>query len=191
MFMAFAHRSAKKSIKKNTEWYNNMSPDHKAGSIFFIWLMRGFNLASLNSMNSEIELVIPIYYYKKGAESAMSGMDKDFKNTGNIPLSNACNHHYLTSIASSYPDQGYFGLIKRMWDALLSDYSDIQEVVDEILPQVTSTDYQKKQFLEYNDVTQDELIKNPRSIMPHFLVPGHPLSHKLLEEEKIGKSLVG
>lgn len=49
----------------------------------------------------------------------------------------------------------------------------------------------KKQFLEYNDVTQDELIKNPRSIMPHFLVPGHPLSHKLLEEEKIGKSLVG
>ena len=37
----------------------------------------------------------------------------------------------------------------------------------------------------------DELIKNPRSIMPHFLVPGHPLSHKLLEEEKIGKSLVG
>lgn len=67
----------------------------------------------------------------------------------------------------------------------------IKAVVDEILPQVTSTDYQKKQFLEYNDVTQDELIKNPRSIMPHFLVPGHPLSHKLLEEEKIGKSLVG
>ena len=46
-----------------------------------------------------------------------------------------------------------------MWDALVSDYSDIQEVVDEILPQVTSTDYQKKQFLEYNDVTQDELNK--------------------------------
>ena len=30
MFMSFAHRSAKKAIKRNTEWYIQMDPDPKS-----------------------------------------------------------------------------------------------------------------------------------------------------------------
>ena len=97
---------------------------------------------------------------------------------------------YLTSIASSYPDEGYYGLVKEMWDALLSGYTDMQEVVDELLPKVINNEVQKKQFLENNDVSKEELINNPRSIMPHFLVQGHPLSHRLLEEGKLAKDLL-
>ena len=48
---------------------------------------------------------------------------------------------------------------------------------------------EKKQFLENNDIKPEDFIENPKSIMPHFLVPDHPLSKRLLEEDKLTKQL--
>ena len=47
----------------------------------------------------------------------------------------------------------------------------------------------KKRFLENNDIKPEDFIENPKSIMPHFLVPDHPLSKRLLEEDKLTKQL--
>ena len=46
-------------------------------------------------------------------------------------------------------------------------------------------------WIENNDVTSEEFLDDPKAILPHFMVSGHPLSIKLLEEEKISKSLLG
>ena len=65
----------------------------------------------------------------------------------------------------------------------------MNEKVNFALPQVTQTEVQKKQFLEHNDIKPEDFIEDPKSIMPHFLVPDHPLSKRLLEEDKLTKQL--
>jgi hypothetical protein len=76
IFGFLAHRSSKSNIKKNIAWYERQSPDQRAGAIFYIWLLRGLNLAEL----SDSSVNLPIYYYLKGAESALTDVISSFEN---------------------------------------------------------------------------------------------------------------
>ncbi len=184
-FSGFAHRSSKKNIQKNIDWYRSRSPDHRAGFIFYAWMVRGANLADFTNKS---ELCIPIYYYLKGAEVKLLEMIEVYENAKNAALVNACYHHLYTTFAVSYPDEGYGGLVREMWSTLFENYTDLSEMVSEVSPLLDQPAFQP--IIKNNDVTFDELIDDPKIIMPHFLVPGNPLSAKLLEEEKMGKLIL-
>ncbi|MFQ5686173.1 MAG: hypothetical protein ACE5GV_05880 [Candidatus Scalindua sp.] len=47
LFGFFAHKSTKKSIRKNIEFYKGLHPDKRAGMIFYVWLGRGINLSEV------------------------------------------------------------------------------------------------------------------------------------------------
>ena len=111
---------------------------------------------------------------------------------GTINMGNALLFHYYTNMYSSFPEEDYLPLIRSMWDEMfesLIDKTDMNEKVNFALPKVTQTEEQKKQFLENNDIKPEDFIEDPKSIMPHFLVPDHPLSKRLLEEDKLTKQL--
>jgi len=124
-----AHKSAKKSIKKNIVWYKGLHPDKRAGMIFYVWLARGINLSEVGGNSS---LFIPIYYYSRGAESVLMDVKDSFKSSGNIEMYNAACHHFYTNLAVSYPDEGYGILVREMWRTLFENYTDLNEVVAEL-----------------------------------------------------------
>ena len=180
----FAHRSSKKNIKKNIEWCRRLNPDQRAGMIFYVWLIRGMNLGGLMGNKS---LFIPIYYYTKGAEAVLVDVVKAY--SGNASMSNAAHHHLYTNLAVSYPDEGYGPLVREMWRVLLDNHTDLKEVVGELSPILREPAFEE--MVQQNDVSVERLIDDAKSIMPHFLVPGHPLSVKLMEDDKIGKYILG
>jgi len=69
------------------------------------------------------------------------------------------------------------------------DVCGLKEVVAELTSVLERPNIKK--LIENNDVTIEALINDVNSIMPHFLVPGHPLSVELLEKEKMGKYILG
>lgn len=182
----FFHRSARKNIEKNIQWCRTLHPDKRAGKIFYVWLMRGMNLAD---SRAKITLNIPVYYYPKGSGAPLMDFIKGFEQSGNVSMVNAAYHHFYTSFAVSFPDKGYGGLVREMWRVLLEDHTPMSEVIDSMAPLLAQADIQ--QLLANNDISTSELVKNPKSILPHFLVPGHPLSARLLEEEKLGRYILG
>jgi hypothetical protein len=184
LFSFFAHRASRKSIQKTIDWYRELGPDKKAGMIFYVWLTRGINLAEISG---NAGLVIPVYYYKKGAEAILTDVIDIYKSHGNIPLSNAANHHFYTNLAVSYPDEGYGSLVREMWNELLSEYTALEEVIDEMVQFLNMPDIAR--LVENNDVSIEKLVKEVNSIKPHFMVNNHPLSIKLLEEEKLANSI--
>ena len=200
MFKSLKHIRTKKEIKKTIQAFQEFTPDQRANEIFFLWLTRGMNLVDFYSAKTNIaaqergmgELIIPVYYYKKGGESILHNMASEMNETGTISLSNALFFHYYTNMSFSFPEEDYLPLIRSMWDEMfesLIDKTDMNEKVNFALPQVTQTEVQKKQFLEHNDIKPEDFIEDPKSIMPHFLVPDHPLSKRLLEEDKLTKQL--
>jgi hypothetical protein len=118
LFSGFAHRSSKKSIKKNIDWYQGLSPDQRAGMLFYLWLIRGQNLADLAGHSS---VCIPIFYYAKGAEVMLLEMAEAYKKLDAKSLFNAANHHFYTNLVVSYPDEGYGSLIREMWGVLFKN----------------------------------------------------------------------
>ena len=122
----------------------------------------------------------------------MHNIAGEFDQMGTINMGNALLFHYYTNMYSSFPEEDYLPLIRSMWDEMfesLIDKTDMNEKVNFALPKVTQTEEQKKQFLENNDIKPEDFIEDPKSIMPHFLVPDHPLSKRLLEEDKLTKQL--
>lgn len=188
LFGFFAHKSAKKSIKKNIEWYKDLHPDKRAGMIFYVWLSRGINLSEVAG---NPKLFIPIYYYAKGAETILTNVINIYQSSNDMSMYNAAHHHFYTNLAVSYPDEGYGTLVREMWRRLFENYTDLKEVVAELSPALENPTPGIKKMIENNDVTVEALINNADSIMPHFLVPGHPLSVELLEKEKMGKYILG
>lgn len=181
----FVHRSTKKQIRKNLAWYRLISPDQRAGMLFYLWLSRGINLAEISG---HPESFIPIFYYVRGAEVALGQLLSIFTGAKNFSMANAVNHHYLTNLAVSYPDEGYGALVREMWEALLEYHTDMREVVDEM--RLIIEDTKNAAIINNNDVPVHDFVATPSAIMPHFLVPGHPLSARLLEEEKMGRYLL-
>jgi len=177
------HKSAKSSIKKTIAWYEQFTPDYRAGAIFYIWLLRGMNLVDFKG-NSFVN--IPIYFYKKGSEARLTVLIDGFRNS-NINLFHAANHHLYTNLAVSYPDEGFRPLVRNMWESLFNDYADMQEVLCELQPLLEAP--QVQEWIANNDVSASELAENPRLIMPHFLVSGHKLSVTLMEDEKFANSI--
>lgn len=186
IFGFFAHKSSRSNIKKNIDWYRNLHPDKRAGMIFYVWLTRGINLAEITGNTN---LFIPVYYYSKGAEAVLTDVISVYKSHGNMSFYNAAYHHLYTNLVVSYPDEGYGSLVREMWNAMLTDYTDLNELAAEISPLLEEPDIQR--LVQNNDVAFEALVASASSVMPHFMVPGHPLSVKLLEEEKIAKSLLG
>jgi hypothetical protein len=178
------HKSMKSRIKKTIAWYEQLSPDQRGGAIFYIWLLRGMNLVDFTG-NSFVN--IPIFFYQKGSEARLTVLIDGFSNS-NKNLFHAANHHFYTNLAVSYPDEGFRPLVRDMWEILFNDYTDMQEVLCELQPLLDAP--QVQEWITNNDVTADELAENPRLIMPHFLVPEHKLSVKLMEDEKIANSIL-
>ena len=188
IFGFFAHKIAKKGIRKNIEFHKSLHPDHRAEMIFYVWLSRGLNLSEVAGNPS---LFIPIYYYAKGAESVLSDVINIFQSSGDMSMCNAVHHHLYTNLAVSYPGEGYGALVREMWRRLFENYTNIKEVVAEYELTPLFENPGIKKMIENNDVTVETLINDVNSIMPHFLVPGHPLSVELLEKEKMGKYILG
>ena len=200
MFKSLKHIRTKKEIKKTIQAFQEFTPDQRANEIFFVWITRGMNLVDLYSAKTNIaaresgmdELITPIYYYKKGSESILHNIAGEFDQMGNYNIGNALLFHFYTNMHPSFPEEDYLPLIRSMWDEMfesLIDKTDMNEKVNFALPKVTQNEIQKKQFLEHNDIKPEDFIEDPKSIMPHFLVPDHPLSKRLLEEEKLMKQL--
>ena len=116
IFGFFAHKIAKKGIRKNIEFHKSLHPDHRAEMIFYVWLSRGLNLSEVAG---NPKLFIPIYYYSKGAESILVGVKDDLQSSGDTPMFNVVNHHFYTNLAVSCPDEGYGTLVREMWRTLI------------------------------------------------------------------------
>ena len=85
------------------------------------------------------ELIIPIYYYKKGSESILHNIAGEFDQMGTINMGNALLFHYYTNMYSSFPEEDYLPLIRSMWDEMfesLIDKTDMNEKVNFALPKV-------------------------------------------------------
>lgn len=158
-----------------------MTPDDKAGMIYFIWISRGMGLPC--SRGGEIKSV-PIFHYHKNSEVAILDLIGECEKSGNITLKNALYHHCFTAQASTYPDREYGILLKAMWGAILDNHTDIGEVVKEMKWQLENPE--RKALIENNDVSVEQLVDNPSIIMPHILVEDHPLTQKVLIEEMLG-----
>lgn len=178
------HKSAKSSIKKTIAWYEQFTSDQRGGAIFYIWLLRGLNLAKFMG---DSNVNIPIYFYKKGAEVPLSRLRNDFGEINKTDLLHAASHHLYTNLAATYPDEGYRPLVRNMWDVLFNDHTDMKLVVPELQPLRNVPQFEE--MISNNDVSASELVENPRLIMPHFLVSGHKLSVTLMEEEKFANSI--
>lgn len=179
------------------ERFQNGSPDSRTGMIFFAWLTRGINLAEVSEHNRQqsdrlrelgaTPVNIPIYYYLYAAEVPIIELFERHKTLekGSIghSIGYALMFHWYTNLAVSYPAEGYDELVRRLWSALIQNYTDINEVVGE-LAAVLNNPSMKKQIIN-NDVSIAMLTKDPKIITPHFMVPGHALSVKLLEEGKL------
>ncbi|GEM_PF-5359313 len=103
-------------------------------------------------------------------------------------MSNAINYHYFTNLAVSYPDEGYGTLVREMWEEVLKNHTEMREVPDEMGEIIA--DPKNETIIRNNDVSVTDFIANPSVIVPHFLVPGHPLSARLLEAEKAGRFIL-
>jgi hypothetical protein len=179
------HKSAKSSIKKTIDWYEQFTSDQRGAAIFYIWFLRGHNLAGFMG-NSNVN--IPIYFYQKGAEVPLSRLRNDFGEINKTDLLHAASHHLYTNLAATFPDEGYGPLVRNMWSLLFNHHTDMKYVVREMQPLLNTPSF--KELILNNDVSADELAENPNLIMPHFLVPGHKLSAILMENEKLANSIL-
>ncbi len=189
IFSGVMHWSTKKTITSTIEGYKGLTPDQRAGLIFHIWLMRGVNLAVVSEASGNAHckgLFIPVYYYKKGAESVLTRLIKMYESSGNIQLLNATKHHLFTNLAVSYPDEGYGAVVREMWKTLFCNHTDLQEVATDLAPLLGHPTV--SQMVANNDITLIEFVDQPDSILPHFMVLGHPLSSRLLEEDKLANA---
>lgn len=191
------HKTTKKHIEKMIERFKTGAPDSRAGVIFYAWFTRGINLAEVLEHNRQkLEMLrnkfesfsvnIPIYYYAPGAEVPINELIKQLRkvenNTHNNSIAHALRLHQYTNLAVSLPSFGYGTLAHDLWYSLIQNYSDINEVVQDFKQLIESPDVQKT--INNNDVSVAELMENPKRIIPHFLVQGHPLSVELLEMGK-------
>lgn len=181
----FVHRSTKKQIKTNLDWCRRISPDQRAGLLFHLWLSRGINLADVSGLP---EVFIPIYYYTRGAEVALGELLSIFTAAKSFSMLNAINYHYFTNLAVSYPDEGYGTLVREMWEEVLNNHTEMREVFTEMSEIIA--DPRNEAIIRNNDVPVADFIANPSVIVPHFLVPGHPLSARLLEADKAGRFIL-
>lgn len=179
------HKSAKSSIKKIIAQYEQFTPDQRAGAIFYIWLLRGLNLARVRGTPN---VNIPVYFYLKGAEVPLTDVRAEFRDNKNKGLILSVDHHLYTNLAVTCPNEGYGPLVRTMWNILFNDHTDMKEVVDGMHALLHAPQFEE--VIINNDVSAEELAENPRSIMPHFLVPGHKLSVTLMENEKIANLIL-
>ena len=181
IFNSLMHGSIKKQIKRQTNYYSSLDSDLKSVLIFQLWITRGINLSAVNG-NPNIN--IPIYYYVKGAEAILPTLINLYEKHGNKLQMMAANHHYLTNFANSYPEKGYPALVKDLWGALYLHHDPISSIYHLIEDQLKHNN--SKAMIENNDVSFDEFLDNDKSIYPHFMVPGHPLTIELIEKQKRG-----
>lgn len=186
IFGYLLHRKTRGDIAKVIDVHRGYDSDKRAGALFYAWLIRGMNLAPTHLSH---ELIIPIYYYKRGAESVLVDLISGFQRSRNFSMCNAARIHFFTNLAVSYPQEGYGTLVRQVWGELFADHTPIDEVIRELEPIIYQSQIQ--QLLQHNDVSVDEFVHDPKVIMPHFLVPGHPLSSRLLEEEKLARFILG
>ncbi len=179
------HKSTRSSIKKTIAWYEQFTSDQRGAAIFYIWLLRGHNLAMFMG-NSDVN--IPIYFYQKGSETPLSRLINGFSEHNKKDLFHSAQHHFYTNLAATFPDAGYRPLVRNMWDVLFNDHTNMELVVREMQPLLNVPQFEE--MISNNDVSAGELAENPRLIMPHFLVPGHKLSVTLMENEKIANSIL-
>src|SRR5690554_4452891 len=181
LFSFLANKSVKNRIKETTKWYKQLTPDDRAGMIYFIWISRGMNLPC--SRGGEAKFV-PIFHYYRNSEVAILDLIDECTKVKNIPLKNALYHHYFTAVASTYPDEEYGAILNEMWEAILENYTDLREVVHEMRSQLENPD--RKSVIDNNDVSVDNLVVNPDLIIPHFLRKDHALTNKVRAEEILG-----
>jgi hypothetical protein len=185
IFSFFAHRTSKKDLRDIIAWVKNMNPDQRAGVLFFTWLTRGINLAEISG---NPDIFIPIYHYSRGNEVPIIDIINTFKTQNNSRMLNGVKVHFSTNLAVSYPHEGYSPLVREMWSELFSNHTDLNEVITEFRELLENQSIEA--LIQNNDVSLGNFIKKPKDIMPHFLVVGHPLSIKLLEENKIASELL-
>ncbi len=198
LFMHFAHKSTQKRIQKMVEHFHTGTQDSRAGMIFYTWLTRGINLATVRKHDVEklerlrekvgpVSVNIPIYYYGYGAEVPIIELvelySRGDRNTFSNSIAYALTLHQYTNLAISYPTNKYGGLVRRLWDSLIQNYTNLNEVIKDLKPLIEQPEMQK--IISNNDVSIQNLIKDPKQITPHFLVSGHPLSVTLLELDKL------
>lgn len=179
------HKSAKSSINKIIVWYEQLTPDLRASLIFYIWLLRGLNLAK---SQGNLSVNIPIYFYSKGAEVPLTSVRDEFSNYSDKGLFHAASHHLYTNLAVTYPDDGYGPLVRKLWGVLFHNHTDMREAVSLMQPVLKAP--KSQELITNNDISIDELAENPKAIIPHFMVPGHKLSAKLMEDEKLANLLL-
>ncbi len=152
------------------------------GLLFTIYTSRSINLTEA------LDWPTPIYYYSKGAEAPIVQL---IQSETNAALRMALEHHFYTNLAVSYPDAGFGRYVREMWD-LSFNLSMSISTFDFVksCPQFFSSPFQIKLISE-SDVSLDAFCANPREILPHFMVPGHPLSVKLMEQDKLNNSFLG
>jgi hypothetical protein len=180
MFGWLAHKSSKKKIEQNTAWYREKRPDQRANILFWIWATRGIDLAPGTSLFA--------FHYLKGAESPLTDYIKILG--GSDPaIDAAIHHHFFTNLAVTYPDEGYRPLVRTLWDEVFANISELREIASENAMAISQHPF--SEWIENDQISQDEFLDDPKVIMPHFFVPGHPLSVQLLENGKISSSILG
>lgn len=182
LFASAMHKSARKQIGAEIDHFKTGGPDARAGTLYYLWLTRGLNLVSGNLAET---LNYPIYYYLRGAESQIISVMEALRGKVHNGLITALQLHTHTNLAVSYPDKGYSPLVRELWRTLLKNHTDLAEPVNDLREERASEEIQH--IIKNNDISEEDLIAKPSSITPHFLVPGHPLSAKLLEDEKLGR----
>ncbi|MCP1674406.1 hypothetical protein J2T57_001508 [Natronocella acetinitrilica] len=179
MFGWLAHRTEKKRIEKLTGVYRRASSDQLAACILGVWVVRGLLLTP-----GADAVGVRIFHYVRGAEVPLTDWEQGFLAQGDESMALAISHHLLTNHAVSYPDSGYGAPVRELWDALLSDTSALAATPLPLTPEL-------QEIVDQADVSHQALIARPRAILPHFMVPGHPLSAELLERDKLARQMLG
>ena len=185
LFANRMHKSARKAIATEIGHFKAATPDQRAGALYYLWLTRGMNTV-LDDRSQFVNL--PIYYYVRGGESPIIRVMEALRDRVPMGFTTALQLHFHTNLVVSYPTEGYSPLVRELWRTLLTDYTDLAEPVNEL--RSAQEDEGIRRMVSNNDVSEEDLVAEPSKITPHFLVPGHPLSAKLVEEEKMGRFLV-
>lgn len=178
IFGYFAHKTTKKNLSNKVKFYSGLNSDQKGFILLNLWVTRGIDLASVSGVAG---LNVPIYHYAKSAEVPLLELMESPDVKKQNPMLNALTHHFYTNLYSSYPDKGYRSFIVDLWGELYEQHTYLGEVAEEVFgSSIVNVDCS---HIPASDVTLVELASDPKSIKPHFLIPGHPLSIDLLETE--------
>lgn len=181
-----AHEWAKKNITEITDYLKNIPADEKAYYIFLLWVTGGVNLAEIwekikNQKKSSLN--IPVYHYQPSAEVPLIALKETYQSRGHHAFSFAVEIHQMSNLAVSFPDEGYFQLILNLWAELNSGYE--KKIAGKLIGGLKEEFKNCDKHIKNTRISLDELINNPNSIKPHFLIKGHPLSAELKEIKKI------